>query len=163
MLSALLKPFSLNVVHATTADEAKRLFRSLRPELTIIGLIEDWIPLLDVLRSGSSHVGVIVLTESDGLAASVRNMGFENVLIEQDPETVVEGIHCFLGDWFATSAPAPMKGATVLIVHDDEEFPSSLSVDLAMRGYTVALAETGKVALEYWNGIRRSPWYCWTL
>src|SRR5438874_2058324 len=55
MLSALLKPFSLNVVHATTADEAKRLFRSLRPELTIIGLIEDWIPLLDVLRSGCNE------------------------------------------------------------------------------------------------------------
>ena len=55
MLSALLKPFSLNVVHATTADEAKRLFRSLRPELTIIGLIQDWIPLLDVLRSGCNE------------------------------------------------------------------------------------------------------------
>ena len=129
-----------------------RLFELWKPEIVILGLNSEWIPLLQGFGSVSPPPEIIVLTKSDELAQRARSMGFENVLIEDDQESLAEGISCFFGDWRAVS---PWAGeVTLLVVDDDAEVRSAISDFFRARGYTVVLTANGKAGLE---AIERNP------
>ena len=152
LLLSLLNGLSVSAACATTAPEAMRLFELWKPEIVILGLNNEWIPLLKGFGSASPPPEIIVLTKSDELAQRARSMGFENVLIEDDQESLAEGISCFFGDWRAVS---PRAGeVTLLVVDDDAEVRSAISDFLRARGYTVVLAANGKAGLQ---AVERNP------
>jgi len=152
LLLSLLNGLSVSAACATTAPEAMRLFELWKPEIVILGLNSEWIPLLQGFGSVSPPPEIIVLTKSDELAQRARSMGFENVLIEDDQESLAEGISCFFGDWRAVS---PWAGeVTLLVVDDDAEVRSAISDFFRARGYTVVLTANGKAGLE---AIERNP------
>ena len=153
VLLSLLNGFSVSAACATTAPEAMRLFELWKPEIVILGLNSEWIPLLQGFGSVSPPPEIIVLTKSDELAQLARSMGFENVLIEDDQESLAEGIPPFFRDWRTVSAQAGDQ-TTLLVVDDDAEVRSAISDFLRARGYTVVLAANGKAGLQ---AVERNP------
>ena len=147
LLLSLFRPLPLSVARASTPDEATHLFNLLRPQLLIIGLTNEWLPMLESFRSERPLLEIVALTDSDEIAHKARSMGFENiVLIDENPESLADGIQLFLGDWL--TVPGPSNETTILVVDDEAEVVDPLFKYLIGCGYTVRSAQNGRMALE---------------
>jgi CheY-like chemotaxis protein len=152
LLLSLLNGLSVSAACATTPPEATRLFELWKPDIVILGLNSEWVPLLQAFDSASPSPEIIVLTQSDELAQRARTMGLENVLIEDDPESLADGIAFFFRDWRAVSHRP--DEVTLLVVDDEAEVRAAVSEYFSARGYTVLAAPNGKAALQE---IERNP------
>lgn len=144
---SLFKGQPLLVAGATTSEEARYLFKLMKPQLVIASLHPEWLPLLERFRSDQPALELIGLTDSDEEAQQARGIGIENIVLTgRDPESWSDGIQACLGAWL--SVPKASDGVTILAVDDEIEILDTLFNRLSGWGYTVRTAQSGRLALE---------------
>jgi CheY-like chemotaxis protein len=161
LLGALLTRHGHDVITAASGPEGLELFRTHRPQLTVLDLSMpdmDGIAVLRRLRAIDEQAAVVVLTGTgtDDLENQARQLGVTDFLKKAlSPDVIVAALERASGQVAgsaASTAPGaaltPPEGeASILVVEDEPNSREMVTQFLLNRGYHVRSAPDGAEAL----------------
>jgi DNA-binding response OmpR family regulator len=157
LLGALLTRHGHDVITAASGPEGLELFRTHRPQLTILDLSMpdmDGIAVLKRVRVIDAHAAVVVLTGTgtDDLEHQARQLGVTDFLKKSfSPDVIVAALdratrHVAQSSTSAVPGPASAE-ASILVVEDEPNSREMVTQFLVNRGYHVRAAQDGAEAL----------------
>lgn len=142
------KPFRLSIFGAATADEAKVLIETLRPNLIIVDpAVDKGFALLSEICSSGLGAEIMAVTSSDEMMEKLRGLDIDHVVIrEEHPGGLIDAIVMVLGNRLIS--PPQAEPARILVASVEEGPCDVLCEFLRLRGYFVASAVSGNEVLE---------------
>jgi CheY-like chemotaxis protein len=135
-------------VSSSDDSEAVRLVGKMKAEVFLAApLVKTDLAVAEEVQKRYPWTRVIVLADTDGMAAHARSMGIDEVVVydETDTGNVLESIKCSFPD---CDAGRFSESAGVLVVDDESDTVDMLTEFLSHSGHRAIGASTGREALD---------------
>lgn len=145
-LARHLRAHGFGAFSATSVAEGLSLMQLLQPKVVVLNpTSKEGYALLHDSTSSWETMRIVAMVDSEVSAQKAREMGIEEVIMDDDPRSVVDEVSLLLHE-----EPLSLEsvGTRILVVDDEAEILEVLSELLSRRGYPVVTASSGPEALD---------------